>query len=186
MNLQGWVRTEALPVLTNDDLFLRLALLLDLGQGQSVLAQRARTFQLFQVDGRVIGRTAPSKRRRNHAFADVIADRTAWYSASFRQLIQRESRRSGVNHAINLVRSALSGSASLYLGSTVQVERDVPVGILYFGLAIAALIFAIQLLRSKYVLKEKRAQRDRGAYTMFAGLMILVSIGAFMLGLAST
>jgi hypothetical protein len=60
------------------------------------------------------------------------------------------------------------------------------VGILYFGLAGAAFLFAIQLLRTKYILKAKRAQRDRGAYTMFAGLMILVSLGAFMLGLAST
>ncbi len=59
-------------------------------------------------------------------------------------------------------------------------------GILYFGLAGAAFIFAIQLLRTKYILKAKLAQRDRGAYTMFAGLMMLVSIGAFMLGLAST
>lgn len=57
-------------------------------------------------------------------------------------------------------------------------------GILYFGLAGAAFIFAIQLLRAKYIVKAKRAQRDRGAYTMFAGLMILVSIGAFMLGIA--
>lgn len=69
---------------------------------------------------------------------------------------------------------------------TVRVERVPLVGVLYFGLAGAALLFALQLLRAKYIVKARRAQRDRGAYTMFAGLMILVSLGAFLLGMAAS
>jgi hypothetical protein len=59
-------------------------------------------------------------------------------------------------------------------------------GVLYFGLAGAAIAFAVSLLRTKYIVKARRAQRDRGAYTMFAGLMVVVAIGAIALGLLST
>ncbi len=54
---------------------------------------------------------------------------------------------------------------------------------IYFGLAGAALATAISLLWTKYVTKSKRARRDRGAYTMFAGFMFLISIAAFALGI---
>lgn len=52
----------------------------------------------------------------------------------------------------------------------------------YYGLSIAAFLFALQLLWTKYVKKTKRARRDRGAYTMFAAIMLVVSAGAFALG----
>lgn len=54
---------------------------------------------------------------------------------------------------------------------------------IYFGLSGAALLFAIQLLWTKYVKKTKRATRDRGAYTLFALFMVVVSAGAFALGM---
>lgn len=54
---------------------------------------------------------------------------------------------------------------------------------IYFGLSGAALVTAISLLWTKYVKKTKRARRDRGAYTMFAGFMILISVAAFALGI---
>lgn len=56
----------------------------------------------------------------------------------------------------------------------------------YYGLSGAALMLAISLLWQKYISKHKRAQRDRGAYTMFALIMILASIGAFTLGTLTT
>lgn len=52
----------------------------------------------------------------------------------------------------------------------------------YFGLSGAALLYAMSLLWTKYVRKSKRARRDRGAYTLFAIFMLLVSAGAFALG----
>jgi hypothetical protein len=57
--------------------------------------------------------------------------------------------------------------------------------LVYFGLAGAALLYALSLLHAKYVRKSKRARRDRGAYTIFAIFMLLVSAGAFALGVAS-
>jgi hypothetical protein len=53
----------------------------------------------------------------------------------------------------------------------------------YFGLSGAALLIAVQLLWTKYVRKTKRATRDRGAYTLFAVFMLVVSAGAFALGM---
>ena len=54
--------------------------------------------------------------------------------------------------------------------------------LIYFGLSGAALLYALSLLWSKYVTKSRRAQRDRGAYTMFAVFMMVVSASAFALG----
>lgn len=56
----------------------------------------------------------------------------------------------------------------------------------YYGLSGAALLLALSLLWTKYVTKPKRAQRDRGAYTMFAFIMLLASAGAFALGTLTT
>lgn len=56
----------------------------------------------------------------------------------------------------------------------------------YFGLSGAALVTAITLIWTKYVAKTKRARRDRGAYTFFAGIMLFVAAGAFALGYLST
>ena len=58
-------------------------------------------------------------------------------------------------------------------------------GLVYFGLAGAAFLYALSLLRTKYILKTKRAQRDRGAHTAFAIFMLIMSVAALALGLAS-
>lgn len=58
-------------------------------------------------------------------------------------------------------------------------------GLVYFGLSGAAFLYSLSLLRVKYVLKTKRARRDRGAYTVFAIFMMLMSFAAFGLGLVS-
>jgi hypothetical protein len=55
--------------------------------------------------------------------------------------------------------------------------------VIYFGLSGAALLFALSLLWTKYVKKTKRARRDRGAYTLFATFMLVVSAAAFALGI---
>lgn len=54
--------------------------------------------------------------------------------------------------------------------------------LIYFGLSGAAFLYAMSLLRVKYILKTKRARRDRGAYTFFAIFMLMMSAGAFTLG----
>lgn len=56
---------------------------------------------------------------------------------------------------------------------------------IYFGLSGAALLYALSLLWTKYVSKTRRAQRDRGAYTLFALFMMVVSASAFVLGVLS-
>jgi hypothetical protein len=43
----------------------------------------------------------------------------------------------------------------------------------------------MSLLRTKYILKTKRAQRDRGAFLAFAIFMLLMSFAALALGLIS-
>lgn len=58
--------------------------------------------------------------------------------------------------------------------------------VLYFGIAAAALLMSISLLVTKFILKPKRAQRDRGAYVTFAMITFFAAVFAFMLGLVST
>jgi bacteriorhodopsin len=55
--------------------------------------------------------------------------------------------------------------------------------VIYFGLSGAAFLYALSLLWTKYVKKTKRARRDRGAYTLFAAFMFVVSAAAFALGI---
>lgn len=55
--------------------------------------------------------------------------------------------------------------------------------LIYFGLAGAAFLYALSLLRAKYILKTRRAQRDRGAFTVFAIFMLLIAAGALALGI---
>lgn len=57
--------------------------------------------------------------------------------------------------------------------------------LLWFGIAGGALIFALSLLRSRYLLKEPRAVQSRGAYAMFALFMALFAIGALAAGIAA-
>jgi|GEM_PF-2196680 hypothetical protein len=56
----------------------------------------------------------------------------------------------------------------------------------YFGLSGAALVTALTLLWTKLIVKSKRARRDRGGYLFFAGIMLVVSAWAFVLGYLST
>jgi hypothetical protein len=58
-------------------------------------------------------------------------------------------------------------------------------GLVYFGLSGAAFLYSMSLLRTKYILKTKRAQRDRGAFLAFAIFMLLMSFAALALGLIS-
>jgi hypothetical protein len=57
--------------------------------------------------------------------------------------------------------------------------------LIYFGLGIAALLMSISLLVTKFIIKPKRARRDRGAYVTFAGITFFAAIFAFMLGFVS-
>lgn len=58
--------------------------------------------------------------------------------------------------------------------------------LIYFGLGIASLLMSFSLLFTKFVVKPKRAQRDRGAYVTFAGITFFAAMFAFMLGFASS
>lgn len=58
--------------------------------------------------------------------------------------------------------------------------------LIYFGLAGAAFVMSISLLITKFVLKPKRAQRDRGAYVTFAMITFFAGMFSLMLGLVST
>jgi hypothetical protein len=57
--------------------------------------------------------------------------------------------------------------------------------ILWFGLSGGALIFALSLIRQRYITRTPRAMQSRGAFTMFAVLMLIFSFGALLAGLAS-
>jgi hypothetical protein len=57
--------------------------------------------------------------------------------------------------------------------------------ILWFGISGGALVFALSLIRQRYITKTPRALQSRGSYTLFAILMLLFALGAFAAGLAS-
>jgi hypothetical protein len=57
--------------------------------------------------------------------------------------------------------------------------------LLWFGLGGGAALFAISLLRQRYVTKERQAVRSRGGFTMFAILMLIFAAGAIAAGVAS-
>lgn len=58
--------------------------------------------------------------------------------------------------------------------------------VIYFGLAGAALLMSISLLVTKFILKPRRARRDRGAYLTFAVVSFFAAVFSFMLGLVSS
>lgn len=58
--------------------------------------------------------------------------------------------------------------------------------LVWFGIAGGAAIFAVSLLRQRYITKERHAVRSRGGFTMFAFLMLVFAIGAFIAGLVSS
>lgn len=57
--------------------------------------------------------------------------------------------------------------------------------IIYFGLAGAAFLMCVSLLVTKFILKPKRARRDRGAYVTFAMITFVAGVFSLMLGLVS-
>jgi len=57
--------------------------------------------------------------------------------------------------------------------------------ILWFGLSGGALVFALSLLRQRFITKTPKAMQSRGSFTMFAILMLIFAFGAFAAGLAS-
>ena len=57
--------------------------------------------------------------------------------------------------------------------------------LLWFGIGGGAALFAVSLLRQRYVTKESRAVRSRGGFTMFAILMLIFAAGAIVAGIAS-
>jgi hypothetical protein len=54
--------------------------------------------------------------------------------------------------------------------------------LVYFGISGGTLLLALSLLRQRYLEKDRMAVRSGGGYTMFAVLMLLFSIGAFLAG----
>jgi hypothetical protein len=75
---------------------------------------------------------------------------------------------------------------AIYTCGRVDVLLEGASMVIYFGLAGAALIMCISLLVTKFVLKPKRAQRDRGAYVTFAMITFFAAVFSFMLGIVST
>lgn len=57
--------------------------------------------------------------------------------------------------------------------------------LLWFGIGGGAAVFAISLLRQRYVTKDQRAVRSRGGFTLFAILMLIFAAGAIVAGIAS-
>jgi len=57
--------------------------------------------------------------------------------------------------------------------------------ILWFGISGGALVFALSLLRQRYITRTPRAMQSRGSFTMFAILMLIFAFGALMAGLVS-
>ncbi len=57
--------------------------------------------------------------------------------------------------------------------------------LIWFGIAGGGAVFAGSLLHARYVAKQPRAVRSRGGFTLFAVLMLLFAIGAFVAGIAS-
>lgn len=57
--------------------------------------------------------------------------------------------------------------------------------ILWFGISGGALVFALSLIRQRYITRTPRAMQSRGSFTLFAILMFIFALGAFFAGLAS-
>lgn len=55
--------------------------------------------------------------------------------------------------------------------------------ILWFGIGGAATMFALSLLRQRYIQKTPRAMQSRGSFTLFAILMLFLALLAIGTGL---
>lgn len=57
--------------------------------------------------------------------------------------------------------------------------------LVWFGIGGGAALFALSLLRQRYVTREQHAVRSRGGFTLFAILMLVFAVGAIVAGIAS-
>ncbi len=57
--------------------------------------------------------------------------------------------------------------------------------LIWFGISGGALIFAGSLLHARFIRRDPNAVRSKGAFTMFAVLMVLFAAGAAAAGLAA-
>jgi hypothetical protein len=57
--------------------------------------------------------------------------------------------------------------------------------VVWFGVAGGAAIFALSLLRARYIQKQPRAVQSRGGFTLFAVFMLLFALGAVAAGIAA-
>lgn len=55
--------------------------------------------------------------------------------------------------------------------------------LVYFGVGGGAFVLAIQLLRQRYLAKDRQAVRSGGGYTGFALILILFAVGAVLAGI---
>ncbi len=55
--------------------------------------------------------------------------------------------------------------------------------LVYFGISGGALLLAIQLLRQRFVAKDRQAVRSGGGYVGFALVLTLFAAGAFLAGM---
>lgn len=54
--------------------------------------------------------------------------------------------------------------------------------LVYFGISGGTLLLALSLLRKRYVKRDRAAVSSGGGYTMFAVLMLIFAVGAFLAG----
>lgn len=54
--------------------------------------------------------------------------------------------------------------------------------LVYFGISGGTLLLALSLLRKRYVERDRAAVSSGGGYTMFAVLMLIFAVGAFLAG----
>ena len=57
--------------------------------------------------------------------------------------------------------------------------------LVWFGIGGGAALFALSLLRRRYVAREQYAVGSRGGFTLFAILMLIFAAGAIAAGIAS-
>lgn len=57
--------------------------------------------------------------------------------------------------------------------------------LIWFGISGGSALFALQLIRARYITKERQAVRSRGGFTLFAVFALIFAVGALAAGLAS-
>jgi len=57
--------------------------------------------------------------------------------------------------------------------------------LVWFGIGGGSALFALSLLRRRYITKDQYAVGSRGGFTLFAILMLIFAVGAIIAGFAS-